>query len=168
MKKLFTLLILLSITFIYSASFEILSRIKENPKHLGFQMLDDEFKYDNNGKLCAMLIVHCGVKDVLFSNTASKVAQIDKQSEYYKSQNFPENYGLYAMGNFIKKISPKMTILELKWWEHITKYSSRDQCSFMYCVWDMEKNKTPIDILTLNGDLGQNKYFRSRNQYRLK
>ena len=93
---------------------------------------------------------------------------INKQNEYYKSQHFPKDYGLYAMGNFIKKLSPKMTTLELKWWEHITKYSSRDQCSFMYCVWDMEKNKTPIDILTLKGDLGNNKYFRSRNQYRLK
>ncbi len=84
MKLNFTLLLIfLSITILFSKEFEITSKIKENPAHLGLQMLDDKVKYDNNGELCALLIVRCGVKDINFSNTASKVAQIDKQGEYY-------------------------------------------------------------------------------------
>ena len=76
-------MIIMSFMLLFSAEFEITSKIQENPAHLGLQMLDDEYKYDNNGDLCALLIVRCGVEDINFSNTASKVAQIDKQGEYY-------------------------------------------------------------------------------------
>ncbi len=83
MKFVIALILIFSFTLLFAAEFEITSKIKENPAHHGLQMLDDEYKYDNNGDLCALLIVRCGVKDINFSNTASKVAQIDKQGEYY-------------------------------------------------------------------------------------
>ncbi len=87
---------------------------------------------------------------------------IENQFNYYNSQGFPKNYGLYAMGNTIRKVNWKITTLELKWWEHIIKYSSRDQCSFMYCLWHMQKTKVNIDIQILNGRLENNKYFRNK------
>ena len=77
------LLIFLSITILFSKEFEVTKKVKENRGHLGLQMLDDEFKYDNNGDLCALLIVNCGIEDINFSNSVSKVKQIDKQGEYY-------------------------------------------------------------------------------------
>ncbi|MEA1972993.1 MAG: SUMF1/EgtB/PvdO family nonheme iron enzyme, partial [Candidatus Cloacimonadota bacterium] len=83
MRFLTFIILLLSFTMLFSAEFEITQKIKENPAHLGLQMLDKSVKYDNNGELCALLIVRCGVKDINFSNTASKVAQIDQQGEYY-------------------------------------------------------------------------------------
>ena len=76
-------MLVLPFTMLFSAEFEVTQKIEENSGHLGLQMLDDEYKYDNNDNLCALLIVRCGVKDINFSNTASKVAQIDKQGEYY-------------------------------------------------------------------------------------
>lgn len=91
---------------------------------------------------------------------------IDQQNDYYRSKNFPSHYGLYAMGNTIRKNSPTVTTLELKWWEQITKFSSRDQCSFMYCLWDMEQSGIEIVMSTLRGfkenTLTQNEYFIDR------
>ena len=86
---------------------------------------------------------------------------VESQYNYYNQQNFPKQFGLYAMGNSIKCVNVKITTLELKWWEHITKYSSRDQCSFMYCVWDMQRNNMPINIKNL-GILDKNIYFKSK------
>ena len=83
MKFVVSLVLIFSFTMLFAAEFEITSKIKKNPAHLGLQMLDKQVKYDNDGDLCALLIVRCGVKDINFSNTASKVAQIDKQGEYY-------------------------------------------------------------------------------------
>ena len=82
MKISVLIIVVFSFSSLFSAEFEITSKIKENPAHLGLQMLDDGYKYDNNGELCALLIVRCGVKDINFENTASKVAQIDRQGEY--------------------------------------------------------------------------------------
>jgi hypothetical protein len=83
MKYFVTVFMLICLSFLFAAEFKITSEIKENPTHLGLQLLDDKFKYDNNGELCALLIVRCGVEGINFSNTASKVAQIGKQGEYY-------------------------------------------------------------------------------------
>lgn len=86
-----------------------------------------------------------------------------QQKKYYQQQGFPKNYGLFAMGNHIKRVNDKTTTFGLKWWEHITKFSSRDQCSFTYCLWDMEKNGQKINYTILQGPpentLTLNKYF---------
>lgn len=63
---------------------------------------------------------------------------LDQQYKYYKSQNMPSNYGLYEMGFHIKKVNEKTMNLDLMWFEQISKFSSRDQCSFPFCLWKME------------------------------
>lgn len=88
------------------------------------------------------------------------------QEVYYKSKNFPPHYGLYSMGTFLRKVSPAVTTLELKWWEHICKYSSRDQCSFTHCLWDTEVNSDMhIQRITLNGTWINNQYFALVSQH---
>ncbi len=42
MKFAVSLLLILNFTILFSAEFEITSKIKENPAHLGLQMLDKE------------------------------------------------------------------------------------------------------------------------------
>ncbi len=88
---------------------------------------------------------------------------IFQQKTYYQNQGFPKNYNLFAMGNHIKQVNNKNIIFGLKWWEHITKFSSRDQCSFPYCLWDMEKNNQKMNYAVLQGPpentLRLNKYF---------
>jgi len=90
---------------------------------------------------------------------------VQNQLDYYHSQNFPKNYGLYAMGNIIRKVNSTITTLELKWWEHITKYSSRDQCSFMYSLWDMKRNDMVVNVKALDGSIDNNTYFRKKGPH---
>ncbi len=84
MRKFLIFLLFLSITIsLVGNEFQVTAKAKLNLAHMGLQMLDDSQKYDNNGDLCALLIVRCGLEEINFSNTASKVAQIDKEGEYY-------------------------------------------------------------------------------------
>lgn len=59
---------------------------------------------------------------------------------YYKFVNMPTHYGLNEASCMVKKNSSKMKILELSWWEQICKFSSRDQCSLNYCLWQLDKS----------------------------
>ncbi len=57
------------------------------------------------------------------------------QLNWYYSQGFPQNNGLWEMSTFIRKNCLEVNKLNLMWWEQICKYSSRDQISFPYCLW---------------------------------
>lgn len=85
---------------------------------------------------------------------------LTQQYNYYLEQKMPREFGLYEMTCYIKKNTPSMTNLELMWWEQICKFSSRDQCSFTYCLW---KSGDTLDIKIFNGYAniyaGGNKYF---------
>ncbi|MBN2828792.1 MAG: PEGA domain-containing protein [Candidatus Cloacimonetes bacterium] len=74
--------ILMLSSLLTGASFQVTQKIKENPMHLGLQMLDDNQKYDSEGKLCALLVIRCGIEDINFENMAAKVAQIDQEGTY--------------------------------------------------------------------------------------
>jgi len=67
----------------FGAQFDIVSEIKEVPMHLGLVNLADIDRLDNRGELGALLIVNCGLEDVFFQNTASKISQIDKSGTYW-------------------------------------------------------------------------------------
>ena len=111
MKFIVALILLFSFTMLFSAEFEITKPIKENPAHLGLQMLDEGVKYDNNGEPCALLIVNCGVEDINFVNTASKVAQIDKQGEYYLTMKKGARYIVMrktGFGNYKEQFGIKL------------------------------------------------------------
>ncbi len=51
----------------------------------------------------------------------------------------PDMYGLYELSTFIVKTSDVVKELQLMWWEQITKFSSRDQISFPFCLWKLDK-----------------------------
>lgn len=71
---------------------------------------------------------------------------IDDQFNYYHNiQKMPQNISLFEMNCFIKQNNHQVKTLDLMWWEQICKFSSRDQCSFTYCLWklnDILKIKT--------------------------
>jgi len=81
---------------------------------------------------------------------------IHRQMDYYRSQCYPKNNGLYELPTFIRKNTDKIKVLNLRWWEQICKYSSRDQLSLPFVAW-----KTAVSICTLpgyaNGGLHKNK-----------
>lgn len=61
---------------------------------------------------------------------------IEKQIEFYKSKGYPANNGLFELSAFVRRNCPATQIAGLKWWDNICRYSSRDQLSFMYSMWE--------------------------------
>jgi hypothetical protein len=82
------------------------------------------------------------------------------QEKHYTDRQMPKNYGLYEMTCFMKKCNNITMTLDLMWWEQICKFSSRDQCSFMFCLWKMQNL---LNIKEFNGYAnlyaGGSKYF---------
>lgn len=93
------------------------------------------------------------------------------QYNFYKSQNFPEQYGLYELSSFIVKNTQLIKSFQLMWYEHINKFSSRDQVSFPFCIW-RENMKEQIKLLDgysnlfeVNGIMTGNKYFKHTGKH---
>ena len=169
MKFIVSFILIFSFTLLFAAEFEITSKIKENPAHLGLQMLDEEYKYDNNSELCALLIVRCGVKNINFSNTASKVAQIDKQGEYYITMkkgaryivlkkdgfgSFKEQFGLVMKSGSVYEMSadeknPLPNIIPV--------VITSNQNGAEVFLDGISKGKTQNKMLTVNIDIGSHK-----------
>jgi len=169
MKFVVSLILILNFTMLFAAEFEITKKVKENPAHLGLQMLDKEYKYDNNGDLCALLIVRCGVKDINFSNTASKVAQIDKQGEYYITMkkgaryivlkkngfgSFKEQFGLVMKSGSVYEMSADE---KFKQASQIPVMISCNQNGTEILVDGISKGKTQNKMLTININIGTHK-----------
>jgi hypothetical protein len=62
---------------------------------------------------------------------------IDFQLAFYKRGGMPSGYGLFELPVMVRKNTQRILDLNLKWWEQICKFSSRDQLSFMYCLWKL-------------------------------
>lgn len=65
-----------------------------------------------------------------------------------------KNYELYELPFFIYKNTQKTQNFLYSWYEQISKYSSRDQLSFPYCV-----DKYNIQIKKFEGSVYNNNYF---------
>jgi len=70
-----------------------------------------------------------------------KKETILKQLEYYKSDGFPKDFGLYAPGIMIRKNEREVNEFMKLWFDEVKKYSYRDIISFSYILW-----KNPIEI----------------------
>ena len=58
-------------------------------------------------------------------------SEIDRQIEDYRDIDFPEHAGLWANWMIFRRHNePDLIEREREWWEHIAKYSWRDQISF--------------------------------------
>ena len=68
--------------------------------------------------------------------------KVESQVNYYKSKSYPEKNGLYELPVIFRKNSESNSVMNLRWWEHICKFSSRDQISFPFVLWSM--NKKPV------------------------
>lgn len=86
---------------------------------------------------------------------------IENQYNYYISKGMPRNFGLCEMTCFIKKNNDKTKKLDMMWWEQICKFSSRDQCSFTYCLWSMRNDYVKVKQFKGYANLyaGGNSYF---------
>ena len=73
---------------------------------------------------------------------------ITSQMEHYKKEGYPEDNGLIEAPVLIRKNTSRIQTMNLRWWEQICRYSSRDQLSLPYALW-----KSKIDPLLLPGKL---------------
>ena len=71
---------------------------------------------------------------------------IQNQVNYYKSVGYPEHNGLYELPVSIRKNTDMVKILNMRWWEQICRYSSRDQISMPFVIW-----KTGLEPAILPG-----------------
>ena len=91
------------------------------------------------------------------------------QFRFYQRSGMPHKYNLYELPTFIRKSTEVTKMMEMMWWEQICKYSSRDQISLPYVLWQLE-DKIKINILegfasTYFGHFPENKYFKDYGQH---
>lgn len=70
-----------------------------------------------------------------------KKRTILNQLNYYKTEGFPEEFGLYAPGIMIKRNTKEVNRFMKLWYNEVEKYSYRDIISFSYVLW-----KNPIEL----------------------
>ena len=87
-------------------------------------------------------VVHTERDCVYKEYKASKIipryprAVMEEQVESYKSEGFPEHFGLAVMGAIFRQHNdPKIIDLMEDWWDEIIKYTNQDQLSFAYVAW---------------------------------
>lgn len=106
--------------------------------------MDPKIIYDNFGDFDVLLFSHPD-RGCLYDEMSiikhiglDDKNKIDEQYSYYKSSGMPENWGLFEMSSFIKKNNEITRKLDFMWWEHICKFSSRDQTSLPFILWKLE------------------------------
>jgi hypothetical protein len=62
---------------------------------------------------------------------------LERQIERYRSEGFPEDYGMVGTGIMIRRNTPKMKQFNRLWWQEIQNNSIRDQISFTYVAWTL-------------------------------
>jgi glycosyltransferase involved in cell wall biosynthesis len=70
---------------------------------------------------------------------------IDRQMEFYRSDNYQFNNGLVESGLMIRTNAPQVTEFCNLWYEQVDKFSIRDQLSFNYVLY-----KYPIELNLLD------------------
>lgn len=91
-------------------------------------------------------------------------APIRQQVDFYRSDNYPEQNGLYACGLIARDMKNKQWhIICDDWWQENKTHSLRDQISLPYVLW---KNKGSIDII--EAALYDNPFFTIQNDHRKK
>ncbi|MDP8232565.1 MAG: PEGA domain-containing protein, partial [Candidatus Zophobacter franzmannii] len=163
----FIVILLIFISSIFASEFMITSKIKENPTHLGLQLLDDEYKYDNNGELCALLIVRCGVDGINFYNSVSKVAQIKDEGKYLVTMkkgaryielrkdgfgSYKENFGLVMKSGSVYEMSVDEKFKQVS---QVPIMITCNQNGAEVFVDGVSKGKTSNKMLTTKLELGK-------------
>lgn len=61
---------------------------------------------------------------------------ITSQIKYFKKRGYPPKNGLFELSAFFKINTHQSTTASIRWWEIICKYSSRDQISLPFILWE--------------------------------
>lgn len=77
-----------------------------------------------------------------------------KQLDSYTSKGFPDNFGLFQNGFFIRENNTETNLIYDFWWDEVKKHSYRDQISFPYVLW-----KLGIQLYNVYLDQDVKKYY---------
>lgn len=116
---------------------EILSYMKN-----GFVVSPHPDALGNPGRYCAY--GEATIRPPKYANEP-----LDEQCDFYRSEGFPENYGLYACGLSARDMSnPKVKEVGELWLEQNLTWSYQDQVSFPYCLWKVgfEPDTLPMTL----------------------
>ena len=102
-----------------------------------------DYIYKNLRANSKMLVVVHTERDCVYEEyKASKIipryprAVMKEQVEYYRSQGFPEHYGLGVMGALFRQHNhPDVIKVMEDWWDENIKFTNQDQLSFAYVSW---------------------------------
>ena len=83
---------------------------------------------------------------------------VKKQMDVYKSEGFPENFGLFENPVMIRKShDSELNSIMLDWWAQLNKYTVRDQLSLPYVLWKHGLDKSYV--FSLGNNFNKNFYF---------
>lgn len=83
------------------------------------------------------------------------IENITPQIERYRTDGFPEHFGLSACTFIIRRNTPALEEFEQAWWQEVSTGSHRDQLSFDYVRW-----KLNFPITYIPGDVFCSSIFR--------
>lgn len=88
---------------------------------------------------------HCAYGEATIRPPKYAKEPLDEQVAFYRSENFPEQYGLYECGVSARDMT-NLAVKELGelWHQQNLTWSYQDQVSFPYCLW---KTKFEPDVL---------------------
>ena len=83
---------------------------------------------------------NCAYKEIEASSFKDDFKLLKLQSQDYKKDGLPKNFGLIASGVLLRNnLDKKVSKLMDSWADQIELYSSRDQVSFSYCTWKLQE-----------------------------
>lgn len=63
---------------------------------------------------------------------------VENQLKFYKTCGYPKQNGLYELPVSIRKNTNAIQTMNLRWWEMICRFSSRDQVSLPFVLWSLQ------------------------------
>jgi len=122
----------------------------------------DQWVYDRFIELYNQNIEFAGIKLVLTGRDCIYEHSFDmcqallehdyvaiRQCHRLHALGFPRHFGLNENNVLFRIHNDKMKATDEEWWDWILNYSSRDQFSFMYCLW---KNGVPLNYFLPEGE----------------
>jgi len=96
---------------------------------------------------------------------------LQNQYNFYRNVGYPNKNGLYELSTFIVKNTQDVKELQLMWFEQIIRFSSRDQISLPFCIWNKDiKDKIKLlrgfsNIFSMGGQNIGNEYFDDQGRH---
>ena len=124
--------------------------------------IQDQWVYDRFVELYNQNIEFAGIKLVLTGRNCIYEHSFDmclwlvehdyvaiRQCHELYRRGFPRHFGLNENNIIFRIHTSRMKAVDEEWWQWITNYSSRDQFSYMYCIW---KYDIPLNYFLPEGE----------------